>query len=255
LIAMVLSVFTGCDGADHPIDHPRQPGTVLITFHEGRNWLSYLTFFRVFKRAKPPQIALWLEEPDGTFVVTLYVTRRTAAQDWRPMPSENKGEIRRPSALPIWTYTHVRGGIQPIESCSACHDRHRSAVKSTEGDPFLDSITGATPETGFEREWKIPPELKTGTYILCAEINHSFDYNDTYRKDLPAEDPLENGVNGQPSLFLAGPIALGKTASRVVLRPLGHGHPAGNDGRVYEGLEGMTTALSIVRTIEADYHP
>ena len=117
---------------------------------------------------------------------------------------EKKDEVRRPSSLPIWLHKHIRAGIHPIETCSACHDRIKSADKSTNGYPILDAFTGATPKTGFTREWRIPSELKPGNYIVRAEINHSFDYNDTFREDLPEDNRYYCVVSGQPSILLQG---------------------------------------------------
>ena len=252
---ILIAVLAGHSGQAFSQKRTGAGGSVTVTVREGENWFSYLRIMGIFKKAKPPQMALWLEEPDGTFVAILYVTGRTAVQDWRTMPFDKKDRIRRPSALPVWTFRHIRGGIQPIESCSACHDRHRSADKSIEGNPYLDTLTSATPESDFSRNWTVPDGLKSGTYIMCAEINHSFDYNDMYPKDLPPDDPRANDVNGQPSLIYAAPLFIGDHADKTVLEPVGHGHPAGKDGAVSGKLDGITTAGSIVRAIEIDYTP
>jgi len=232
-----------------------QNGKVIITVKEGNDWLSYLRFMLFIKISKPPQIAFWLEETDGTFVETLYVTHRTATQDWKAMPFEEKEDIKRPSSLPIWLYKHVRGGIHTIETCSACHDRIRSADKSTGNNPLLDTLTGATPEKGFTMEWIIPSELKPGDHFVCSEINHSFDFNDTFKKDLPENNRYYNGVSGQPSLLLRGMLRIGNEPSQILLRPAGHGHPAGTNGNIYRNLEGITSAFDIIESIEAKYSP
>ena len=231
-------------------------GRLIITVKEGKNWLSYFPFVLFLKKSKPPQMAFWLEDTKGRFAATLYVTKKTAIQDWQDTSffKNSEGTVK-PVSLPIWLHKHVRAGIHPIETWSLCHDRIKSADKSIEDKPLIDTFTGATPENGFTREWMIPSELKPGTYIVCAEINHSFDYNDTYRKELSVNDKFYNGVSGQPSILLQGVLVTGESEISTVLKPAGHGHSAGKNGGVYGDLNGLTSAVNIVRSIEVKYIP
>jgi hypothetical protein len=75
-------------------------------------------------------------------------------------------------------------------------------------------------------------------YNVYLEINHSFDYNDTWQKK-------ENDVNGQPSLIYHAKFMAG-TPGKVPLNPIGHGSVNGSDGYI-QSVEGMTTALTIIK--------
>ena len=101
----------------------------------------------------------------------------------------------------------------------------------------------------------IPGGLKPGNYVVCAEINHSFDYNDIFKKDMPENNRYYSGVSGQPSLFLLGMLRIGNEPAEILLIPAGHGHPSGKNGNKYRGFEGITSALSIIESIEVKYIP
>ncbi len=259
-IALPLSLLALAYGArEHTVmrvkSGPR--GKLAITVKEGKNWLHSHRMAGT-KVTDEPQMAFWLEDTTGAYVATIYVTRKTALQDWQPLPGEKEGEIRRPSALPVWAHKHPWGGVQPKALCSACHGKHGSGDKSTKGHPLLDAITGATPKWGFTREWAVPAELKPGKYVVRAEINHFGDFNDAYREDLPMYDPKYSGGrvgSGQPSILWEGAIGIGGAASSTTLKKVGHGHPAGMTGDVYVDLSTLTSALDIVESIKVKYIP
>jgi len=229
--------------------------TLTLTVTEGSSWKSYLPVFWFVKTRKEPQMAFWLEDAQGRFVATIYVTRRTALQDWRALPFQKRENITRPSSLPVWTRRHLGGGILPIEFCAHCHDRIKSADKSFENDPVLDALTGATPRKSFTRIWQPPQEIAPGTYTVRAEINHSFDYNETYRKDLPTSDPAFSDVSGQPSVCYNGIVVIGGEQNSCTLQPVGRGHPAGSDGTVYPLDNTITTARNIIGDITVVWRP
>ena len=230
-------------------------GALELDVRAGSEWLTYLRRFLFVKQPKPPQLAVWLEDSRGRFVATLFVTHRTATQDWEAIPAETQRTGRRSYALPVWIHTQIQGGIYPLETCSACHDRVKSADKSTDGVPVLDTMTGATPMAGFTRTRKIPASLKPDTYTVRAELNHSLDYNDAYPNGLPENDTRYSGVSGQPSLLLTGRITIGDRSSSTTLRPVARGNPNGTDGAVIPDLEGITTARNIASSITVRYDP
>jgi hypothetical protein len=241
--------------ASYPVE-PGPNGTLAITVHPGPEWVHTFRVMLVVPVENRPQMAFWLEQPDGTFVTTIYVTRRFAFQDWRAAPGEDADAIERPSALPVWTRGHKRVGIAPMSSCAFCHGEHTADEPKTELAP--DAVTSATPETGFVREWAVPENLEPGTYVVRAEINHSKDFNDVYRDDLAQDDPDYSGGpmgSGQPSLVWSAELEIGGAAAKAELRPVGHGEPAGRNGKLDEDLSQLTTATGIIETIEVAYTP
>ena len=59
---------------------------VSVVIEAGKNWKAKMN----------PQCAVWLEDADGTYVRTLYVTQRSSKRNWIFGPKEG-----RPEALPV----------------------------------------------------------------------------------------------------------------------------------------------------------
>jgi hypothetical protein len=249
LVTFSLSIFR-----QNPVfsDGKRAPGKILITVKEGRYWHSIYKSGFFQKTAYKPQIAVWLEDESGRFTATLFVTRSTAVNDRKALPLR-QDDTKKIYPLPVWTQKHTGAGIHKIETCAACHDKQKSASKNTTGNPLLDAVTGPTPETGFTREWIVPPELKPGLYNVFAEINNIFDYNDTYGKKLPQDNQFYNGVSGQPSVIWIGRIKTGAETNSVLLKPFGHSSSFSRNGEIFKNFEGITTAKDIVKSIEIKY--
>lgn len=125
------------------------------------------------KRA--PQLAIWIEESDGTYVGTLFVTKKASGNKWIGSPKEG-----RPEALPDW---YKSKGQNP-------------AAKISKDE--LDATTSATPKKGLIIEKDL--ELEKGkTYVFKCQANQSFDYNEYYTKK-------NSGVDGQPAVLYSGEI-------------------------------------------------
>jgi mono/diheme cytochrome c family protein len=230
----------------------------VLTVKDGKQWQHAYRVMLVAKVTTEPQMAFWLEDTDGRFVATVYVTHRAATDDWTAAVGEDRSKLRRPWALPVWRHKHREGGVQPTATCVACHGRRRAEDKSAAGPPELDAITGATPTAAFTREWTIPAGVKPGVYMLKAEINQSRDFTDVYRANLRESDANWSGGkagSGQPSLVWQATIDIGAGATSATLKRVGHGHPAGADGVIYPDLSTLTTALDIVESIKVNYVP
>lgn len=236
--------------------YAQEKGKLIVTVTEGNHWIHSFRIMAVVKVNNPPQMAFWLEDSSGNFVSTIFVTHRTAMQDWRPSPGEKKGEIKRPSSLPVWVHQHQVGGVMTEASCSDCHDYFdKKDKKPAPGSP-VDAITGATPKSGFTREWSVPPDLQPGTYVLKAEINHSKDFNDYYSEKAAEADFAYSGSkmgSGQPSLVWSGKLQIGHGVSTAELKQIGHGHPAGKTGEIYLDLKNLNTVLDIIESIKVKY--
>ena len=255
---LIISIFISrsdviCEEQNN-ISVKNAQGKLKIKVVDGENWKSHFNIFFIVRIPKTPQVAIWLEDMKGKFQATIYVTRRTALQDWKPLPFENKERIKRPYSLPVWTNRHILAGVHPISTCSACHDVQHSADKTKGNKQILDAFTGATPDEGFTIDWKLPAGLKPGLYTVCAEVNQSHDYNNVYKKDSKETDKNFNGVSGQPSIIYKGNIDLSKP-SKVTLTAVGHGEPSGKNGEINVSLDGITNAISIIQSVTAEYQP
>jgi hypothetical protein len=208
-------------------------GTGLrITVTPGSNYAMEKNF-GPFKVKLTPQMAFWLEDSNGKFLATLYVTYKSAKGAWG-LP------VDRPASLPIWAYK--RG----IESKPGIY-------MPTNNKPLPDSETSATPTGKFVWEWDLPKDLKAGTYLIKGEVNRSFDYNDTFKDKLSEKDPNFNAENGQPSVLYEGTINIGNKTSSIELKPVGYGHPIGKTGDVVRDISKITTALDMLSSIKIEY--
>ena len=136
------------------------------------------------KRA--PQIAVWVEDSDGTYVGTLFVTKKASGNKWIGSPKDG-----RPESLPDW---YRAKGQNP-------------AVKISKDD--LDATTSATPKKGIVISKDL--ELEKGkTYVFKCQANQSFDYNEYYTKK-------NSGVDGQPAVLYAGEMIPDGTEKEIKL--------------------------------------
>lgn len=174
---------------------------------------------------EPPQIAVWLEQPESGKIRTIWVSHRTGKQQW-------KGKIECPTALPYWKSRHK------LEKSSF---RERSFIKR-----LIDAITGATPKGG---EFTVKAAVPCGSqWQYFIEVNLSGDFNITFPSVLDDGTPDPDG-NGQPSLIYNGkfeaisgksdvPKLIGRTDQWVPIDSVIH------------DLTGITTAKNIFSEVQ-----
>jgi hypothetical protein len=240
--------------AQRAIPQSDQNRKLVVSVKAGAHWQHSFRIMWLIKVTNQPQMAFWLEDIEENYLSTIYVTHRTALQDWRSSPGEKKDQIRRPSSLPVWLHQHQSGGLMDKATCASCHDLHDAKDKVIDPNSELATITGATPKTGFTREWQISTDLKPGKYIIKAEINHSKDFNNTFKEAAAENENNYSGGkmgSGQPSVVWQGELQISDKPSSCWLKKIGHGHPAGKDGNIYSDLNAFDSALDIVESIEA----
>ena len=189
-----------------------EAGRLTVEITPGEHY-SHRKWFGIFPVKLTPTMAVWIEDEGGCFAGTLFVTRKAAEGKWT-----GGKNVERPEALPV--YFH----------------RLRTASEKP------DSLSGATPNASEDIRLGSNLSLPAGTWRVFAEVNSSFDYNETYPKE-------SSGVNGQPSVVYGGTLIRGTGPANAGLRPLGTSDAAGRNGEVTADLRGLTTALSIVERI------
>ena len=181
---------------------------IKISVTPGANWKSKME----------AQSAIWLEDLEGDYVTTLYVTNKAGNKNWIFGPKEG-----RPESLPVWYHASK---VAPDKSS-----------KAEDASTQLDAVSSATQKAGINITRKIPD----GDFVIKAEFNTSFDYNESYTKK-------NSGVNGQPSVIYGAKTGMNDT-KEVNLEFLGTGSLDGSDGKVHPNAQGITTAKSIVKEI------
>jgi len=169
---------------------------------------------------EPPQMAIWLESPDGKIVKTVFVTHRAGANDW-------VGKLDCPVALPFW------------------ESRWMSVLKEAQKRPLFDAVTGATPKGGWFRVTTRVPKGSRWKYFV--EVNVSSDFNRFFPYWSKEGAPDDVG-NGQPSLVYRGTIeAEGYSKSTPVLA--GFTDQFVPVSRLNRDFEKITTATELIPKI------
>jgi len=192
--------------------------------------------FRLLLAEKKCQLAIWLTDRDDRFLDTVYVTRKTAQKGLgnRGGELDDRWGGPRLSVLPVWA--HQRG-----------RDYGGGNFYPPKDQPLPDAVTSATPPAGaFEWTWRPAAPLAAGQYFFYVEVNKSFDKNEGHRY---------SWYRGQPSVVWRGGLTLGREPSTGRAQIIGHGHPAGADGRIEPDVSSLTTALELVKEAEASYKP
>lgn len=209
-----------------------EQGDLKVRIEQGEAWLHDFPLFLGIKKKNPPQMAIWLEDTEGNYLSTIYVTHRIATASWIAA-----GGNRRKEALPHWCYSR---GVRYEDGL----------YLPTKNTPFTDGMTGATPRGSFDV--KVRPSNTLCKFVVKVEINHSTDFNDSYPKSAGEGDPGYSGGkqgSGQPALVYAARIDRATGIHDYEATLIGHSSCDGTSGNLYEDRAGLTTALQIVKCI------
>lgn len=209
-----------------------EQGDIKVCIEQGREWLHDFPVFLGIKKKNPPQIAIWLEDMQGNYLSTVYVSHKIATQDWQMA----KGN-RRKEALPHWCFSR---GVKYDDGL----------YLPTKDRPLVDGISGATPRESFDVKLRTANRLKH--FVVKVEVNHSIDFNDKFPKNAQEGDANYSGGkegSGQPAVIYKAEVDLttGKKTFDATL--IGHSSPDGSDGEIHADMSGLTTALEIVERI------
>ncbi len=180
----------------------------------------------------PPQIAIWLEDKQGNYIDTLFVTKSFGKQKWHFVKYDPDKPLRT-SCLPYWMNKRLKAGL----------------AIPTKNNPLTDAITSATPMGSFVLNSRIKKDLTDA--VILAEFNKSFDPNEAFH--ISDTNMTLGKVNGQPSLVYSAQINLTDSGKPVQLTLIGHGGETGDDGTLYTNLAGLTTVLDIVDSITVQF--
>ncbi len=240
LVAWLSVFFTtvSCSGSAKKIAGEQNPQTITKYFDQ--DGIEIEISFVASRAHNHPTFAIWLEDVNGNLLQTVFVTRSVAtgyfsygdagSGKWMRQP----GRSIRPAALPVWL--HKREGAEKDE------------IMPTPEKPVADAFSGATPKSSFNLNVKsksfIPDQFR-----VLVEINQPWDWNKTWHNNR-FPDNFDYRSSAQPSLIYAVDINRRNPMPEYFLNPVGHGHPAGDDGRIYTDISGHTTAFDIFKQIK-----
>lgn len=227
---MCLSLLYGSSCQSDLIEY--EQGNVKISIEQGEEWLHDFPLFLGISKKNPPQIAIWIEDVNGNYLSTVYASHKIATQSWQAA-----GKNRRKESLPHWCFSR---GVQYDDGL----------YLPTKKQPLTDGITGATPRGSFDV--KMNPAKNLRRFTVKVEVNHSTDFNTNYPKTAKEGDANYSGGkegSGQPAVVYAASIDLASGQQTFEAELAGHSSPDGSDGKVYEDVSRLTTALHIVKRI------
>ncbi len=207
-----------------------EQGDLKIEIKTGDHWLHDFPLFLGLTKENPPQFAIWIEDTSGNYLSTIFATYKIATEGW----INNNGN-RRKEALPYWC--HKRGVVY-----------EDGLMLPTKEQPLIDGITGATPKEDISM--KVTPKNLVKPFVIIVELNHSVDFNSFYPKNaLEGDDNYSGGEegSGQPAVIYAATIY--SDTKYAVFELIGHSSPDGSTGELDPNLEKLTTAKSIVKSI------
>lgn len=195
--------------------------------------------FTAGKAHNYPTFAIWVEDLEGNYIETLYVTSYISSGTflhgesqpgkWKKEP----GNVRRPAALPYWS--------------------HKRNIKAPDGlytpspeTAVPDVLTGATPKAGFT--------LTSGTkttdkmFRVLVEVNQPWDSNDFWTNGKYPDD-INYKTSLQPALVYMTTVSPDDTGKQKFMNPIGHSHPSGSSGELFTDLSTITTARDIFSKI------
>ncbi|WP_372652862.1 hypothetical protein [Draconibacterium sp.] len=205
-------------------------GEVEIQIETGKEWLHDFPLFLGLNKKNPPQYAVWIEDTDGNYLSTVFVTYKIATEGWQA----NKGN-RRKESLPHWC--HQRGIVY-----------EDGLLLPTKENPLTDGITGATPKEN--QDIKISIATIEKPFVVKAEFNHSVDFNGFFPENSRPEDENYSGGedgSGQPAVVYAATVYPETETTELQFK--GHSSPDGTDGIIYDNPGVLTSAKSIVKKI------
>lgn len=216
---------------------------IIRTNLEGKGQKIVLTV-KSGREHNHPMMAAWMEDLNGNFIQTIYVNESVAKGHFKYAEKSdgkwNEGDAVRPASLPVWA--HSRG----IPS----GDGH---YMPTAQMPVPDAYTSATPPGDFTIYSRADEELPDKVNVFF-EINQSWDWNE-YWTNSKYPDDEDYKTSSQPSVVYEATIDLNNPGKTYDLKPVGHGHYSGKDGKINPDLSTLTTALQIVDRVEVTIQP
>lgn len=230
LTLIYLWLVSLCSCQQELIEYEKED--VKVCIEQGEQWLHDFPLFLGINKKTPPQIAVWLEDTQGNYLSTVYVTHKIATQSWQA-----SGGNRRKEALPHWCYSR---GVKYDDGL----------YLPTKKEPLIDGISGATPHESFDI--KLNPATALKKFVVKIEINHSTDFNEAFPKSAKDGEANYSGGkegSGQPAIVYAANVDLSSGEKSFEANLMGHSSPDGSSGEVNKDTSGLTTALHIVKRI------
>lgn len=233
LVILAIAGVTFANTGKEPCKRKSQEKEIIEANINGQGY-TFEIDFSAGKGHNNPSFAIWIETLDEKFVQEIFVTKSVSTGIFR-YGDASSGKWEAGSKMYYATLPYF------------IHKRTANAEIPTTDKPIIDAYTGATPKEDFLLKTKSNTKIK-GKFRLVMEINQAWDFNNYWHNSkFPDEKEYRNSC--QPSLIYAVTIDPENLMDEYTLNPIGHGHYAGKDGKLYTDLSTFTTALDIAKKI------
>ena len=238
LLLIILSISYSCSMRGGSSDAEPQEDVYYFTMNEESEGPWITVEFQRGESFYYPLMAIWLEDLEGNYIQTLYVPESVATSVFRFGKVEDgnweAGVRRWPQTLPYWA--------------------HKRNIRASDGlympdpdDPVPDAYSGATPTTGFVMSAR-PDEPVDRPLKVMLELNQNWDWNEYWTNDrFPGDEYYQRSC--QPAVVYQAVINPALAGREVIMEAIGHSHPSGQTGELFDDLGTLTTALSIADSI------
>lgn len=240
LVVISASLMSSCkpSGEGKSSKSRKQDSTVLVTSNVNGAGQSVEIEMIKGKSHNHPTFAIWLEDTNGNYLQTLFVTKAIgqgifehgdkSGGYWKP------GEVRRPAAIPYWA--HKRG-----------FKNEYGSYEPTPATKVPDAYSGATPAGSFNLKTR-PDKVLKGKVKLLLELNQPWDWNGYWTNALYPDD-ADYQTSCQPAVVYSALIDMDSPGVKIELKPVGHSHYSGKNGDLFTELSTISSALYIAEKI------
>lgn len=211
----------------------------VIQTNKGEMGIPVEIKFLAGKYHNHPTFSFWVEDLEGNYIETLFVTQYLAKGiyghgslgegKWDSKP----GPAKRPSTLPYWLHQRIANSDEELMPSPA--------------NPIPDAITGATPPGDFILETVVNKPVAQ-KFRIMMEINQPWDWNEFWNNGLYPGD-FNYSVSCQPALVYSVVIDRRQPNKDFYLNPIGHSHYSGLNGELFSDISTLTTANEIVNKV------
>lgn len=238
LVLFFTLSFNACKQAESSVKIAETEQKIFKPYGDG-SYALQLEFVKG-KAHNYPSLAIWMEDLDGEIIQTLFVTQSIASGyyafgdagdgKWLKEP----GVASRPASLPYWLHRRELA-------------KEENMGLPSPQNPVPDAYTSATPITSFIMK-AIPYEKPPLKFRLLVEVNQPWDWNEFWNNAKYENDPNYHS-SAQPSVIYAVTVDLEDGFFTYHLNPIGHGHYAGADGKLYTDISTLSSALNMFKSI------
>lgn len=194
-----------------------------------------------------PQMAVWVENENGDYLSTLFVSKATAKGLF--FGGRNKTNFKTFDEAKSTSASYRRVNALPVWSHSRNVKYEDGMLIPTRSTPLPDAITGETITDSFMLNSSLEVYSR---FVIKVEINVAFDDNEYYSEyDFPDDEVFHNGTGqlGQPSIVFEAIVDMEDDQPYYLMDLIGHGHHSAQNGMIYKDLSKLTTAKAIIERI------